>query len=96
MPAPFLYNAGMVNIHNNQYTIRNIPGSVDKALRQKAKAAGKSLNETLIETLKRGAGMTNQPIVFHDLDFLIGSWQEDSEFDKAIAEQHRIDSEKWE
>jgi hypothetical protein len=37
MPAP-LYNICM------QYTIRNVPGSVDTALRQSARQQGKSLN----------------------------------------------------
>lgn len=34
-----------------QYTIRNVPKSVDRALRKKAKADGKSLNEAVIDVL---------------------------------------------
>jgi hypothetical protein len=35
------------------------------------------------------------PVRHHDLDFMIGTWVEDPEFDKAIADQRRIDPEDW-
>jgi plasmid stability protein len=34
-----------------QYTLRNIPSTLDEALRERARAEGKSLNEMAIETL---------------------------------------------
>jgi hypothetical protein len=78
-----------------QYTIRNIPPEVDKALREKAKAEGKSLNQILVDALRQGLGLNGQGAIHHDLDFLIGTWVEDTEFDKAIAEQDQIDPEIW-
>ena len=41
-----------------QYTIRGIPVAVDNALRDRARAAGKSLNEAAIDALAEGAGVT--------------------------------------
>jgi hypothetical protein len=40
-----------------QYTIRGIPSEVDHALRKRARAAGKSLNEAAVEALAEGAGI---------------------------------------
>jgi hypothetical protein len=54
-----------------QYTIRAIPPGLDKALRQKSKATGKSLSDVVIATLEKGAGVNTQS-TFHDLDWFIG------------------------
>jgi hypothetical protein len=40
-----------------QYTIRKVPKAVDKALRAKAKAEGKSINQLAIEALAQRAGV---------------------------------------
>jgi len=32
---------------------------------------------------------------YHDLDDLIGTWEEDPEFDRAIEAQRQIDEELW-
>lgn len=37
-----------------QYTIRNVPDDVDLALRRRARASGKSLNETVLVVLRTG------------------------------------------
>jgi plasmid stability protein len=77
-----------------QYTIRKIPGELDRALRRRARKEGKSLNEVAIEALSRGAeidaGAQN-----HELDFAIASWVEDPEFDKAMEKQRQIDPDLW-
>ncbi len=39
--------------------------------------------------------LDSKPIRHHDLDFLINSWQEDPEFDKAQADHQTIDEEMW-
>lgn len=78
-----------------QYTIRNVPKAVDEALRQRAKVEGKSLNQVVIEAIGRSLGVNGEPVVHHDLDFMMGTWVEDPEFDKAIAEQDQIDPEMW-
>jgi plasmid stability protein len=38
-----------------QYTIRGIPVAVDNALRARARAAGKSLNEAAVDALADGS-----------------------------------------
>ena len=95
MPALIDYNAGMKSKHKIQYTIRGISKQLNEVLRHKAKQEGKSLNRTIIEVIKRGLGFTKEEVHNHDMDDLIDTWVEDSEFDKAIAEMHRIDEELW-
>ncbi len=77
-----------------QYTIRNVPEEVDRALRRRAKASGKSLNETAVEALRRAA-VGHATVRYHDLDHLIGTWVEDPEFDRILAAQRTIDEELW-
>ncbi len=78
-----------------QYTIRGVPQEVDSNLRERAKKEGKSLNELVLDALAVASGRGNGKIVYHDLDHLIGTWEEDPEFDKAIAEQDVVDVELW-
>jgi plasmid stability protein len=78
-----------------QYTIRNIPEHLDAALRSSARASGKSLNEIAIEALERGAGISGAPRRQRDLSDIAGTWQEDPEFDRAIADQDKIDEAMW-
>ncbi len=78
-----------------QYTLREIPLTVDQELRRRAKAEGKSLNTVAIEALVRGSGLGENPIRQRDLSDIIGTWQEDHEFDQAIADQDRIDERLW-
>lgn len=78
-----------------QYTIRNIPDSVDRELRARARRSGKSLNETAIEALERGVGVAGGGQTYDDLDDLIGTWQHDEEFDAAVAEQDTVDTDAW-
>lgn len=78
-----------------QYTIRNLPREIDKILRRKAKEEQMSLNQTVLEILKQGIGPIDKPQEYHDLDFLMGSWEDDPETEKAIHKQRQIDPEKW-
>lgn len=78
-----------------QYTIRNVPHQLDAALRRKAREQCKSLNEVTIEALARGAGMSGEPTRQRDLSDIAGTWREDPEFDRAIAEQDVIDEKLW-
>jgi len=78
-----------------QYTIRGIPLTVDVALRERARAAGKSLNEVAIEALAEGAGVTSVPRQRRNLDDIAGTWIADKAFDEAIADQDQIDEDLW-
>lgn len=66
-----------------QYTIRAVPPSVDKALRQQAQKTGRSLNEVVVDTLAKGIGVDTNAL-FDDLDWLIGQRKLGDSFDKAI------------
>ena len=78
-----------------QYTLRDIPPTVDAELRRRAKAEGRSLNTVAIEALTRGAGLGETPVRQRDLGDIAGTWQEDPDFDQAIAEQDQIDERLW-
>jgi hypothetical protein len=78
-----------------QYTLRDIPPAVDSELRRRAKAERKSLNTIAIEALVRATGLGDAPLRQRDLGDIAGTWQEDREFDRAIADQNRIDERLW-
>ena len=78
-----------------QYTIRAVPDEIDRALRQRARRESKSLNAVVIDALARGLALDAAPARHTDLDHLIGTWQEDPGFDRAVAEFERIDDESW-
>lgn len=78
-----------------QYTIRQIPPALDKALRRKARAERKSLNRLAIEVLSAGLQLNGHSIEHQDLDFAIRSWVENAEFDAAIRAQDQIDPGLW-
>ena len=78
-----------------QYTIRNIPATLDEALRRTARERGKSLNEVAIEALARGAGIAGELSRQRDLSDIAGTWRKDAAFDSALAAQDSIDEEMW-
>lgn len=78
-----------------QYTIRAVPPDIDRALRRRARQEAKSLNAVAIEALARGLELEAQPVQHTDLDDLIGTWQEDPAFDRAVADFERVDEDAW-
>lgn len=80
----------------HQYTIRNVPPRVNRALRAKAAARGVSLNTLLVQVLEAEAGVGATPRVYDDLDDLFGTWVHDKAVDRALAEQRRVDPRDWE
>jgi len=78
---------------SQQYTIRAVPAAIDQALRQRAHRESKSLNTVTLEALAKGLELDAQPVIHHDLDDLIGSWEEDPGFDAAMLEFSRIDED---
>ncbi|MDZ4288980.1 MAG: hypothetical protein U0984_13520 [Prosthecobacter sp.] len=92
MPASVAYIACIMKA---QYTIRAVPPAIDRALRRRAKQEAKSLNAVAVEALARGLELDAKPVEHTDLDALVGSWQEDQGFDRAMADFERIDEEVW-
>ena len=72
-------------------TLRNIPPDIARAIRQRAKRDGTSLNRTVINLLQE------KPTRYRDLDAFAGSWTKEQadEFDRTLAEQRKIDPEMW-
>lgn len=77
-----------------QYTIRNIPKPVDQVIRKRAKASGKSFNQTVVDLLIAEVGVT---VDQQDSSFswLKGSMQLDSSYHDAITEQSQIEEDMW-
>ncbi len=92
MYAIFEYIACIKSI---QYTIRQIPPKVDEVLRSMAKQENQSFNETIVQALVRGSGLTESKAKYHDLDKLAGAWMKDPKFDEAIRAQDQIDPNLW-
>ena len=78
-----------------QYTIRDVPAAVDEALREKARAEGKSLNETAIEALAEGSGVGPTTRKHRDLEDVAGTWRTDKAVEAALAAQDRVDKDVW-
>ncbi len=77
-----------------QLTVRGVPRHVDQALRRKAVAERRSLNDVAVEAL--GASTcSEEEAVYHDIDHLVGTWVEDPAFDEALAAQDQVDEEMW-
>jgi hypothetical protein len=77
-----------------QYTVRNVPASVDRALRRRAAEGKVSLNTVLLRALEAEAGVTHAR-ERRDLDGFFGSWIRDARVDRALAEVRRIESGDW-
>jgi len=78
-------------IPNVRYTLRSIPVALDRVLRQRASASGKSLNEVAIDALAEGAGLVGAFRKRRNLSDIAGTWKVDESFDDAFAAQDRAD-----
>lgn len=78
-----------------QYTLRNVPPHLDRALRTRARQTGQSLNEVVLEALVRETGLSAELIRRRSLADLAGKWVEDPEFDDAIRDQDSVDPQIW-
>jgi hypothetical protein len=78
-----------------QYTIRKISLAIDKAVRQRARAEGKSLNAVAVKALADGLGLQREKVVRRDLGDIVGTWARDAATERALAAQHRIDKALW-
>ena len=80
-----------------QYTVRAIPRSVDRRLRQLAKDSKKSLNQIAVEALARAAGVTEggEPVARREVDHLVDSWEPEPEALAALAAMRAVDPKLW-
>jgi len=78
-----------------QYTIRGISPSLDNALRARARAAGRSLNQATVAALAEAAGVAGAPLKRRDLGDIAGTWKADKALESALAAQDRVDKDLW-
>jgi hypothetical protein len=78
-----------------QYTIRGIPPTVDHALRERARATGKSLNAAAVDALVEGAGMADLPRKRRNLGDIAGTWKAEKAVEAALEAQDQVDADLW-
>ena len=78
-----------------QYTLRGIPPALDEAIRSRASAEGKSLNEVAVEALAEGLGLGPEDVVRRDLSDIAGTWRKEAVVEAALAAQDRVDKALW-
>ncbi len=80
-------------------TIRGFDDQTIKALREKAKQEGMSVNAAIVKLVQEELGLKKKKriVVYNDLDHLAGTWDEKEykEFQKRIKEFERIDETMW-
>lgn len=82
-------------------TIRGLAPEVSEKLKSVASKQDKSINQFVIEMIKRNLGLEKElrySREYNDLDHLFGSWdqKEYQRIQKKIDSERRIDPEIWE
>lgn len=80
---------------NIQYTIRNIPPSVDKVIRKRSQQTGKSFNQTVVDLLSLQTFGTTNPKLNTDFDWLFNQNTLDKSFDETIQNLSQVDDKLW-
>ena len=78
----------------NQYTIRGVSDRVDRALRDRSRREGISLNQLVLEALRSFVGGADAE-EHHDLDDLAATWIDDPEVHAALEEQRLVEEDLW-
>lgn len=78
-----------------QYTLRGIPRALDAAVRERARAEGRSLNDVAVEAMADGLGLGTSGQVKRDLSDVAGTWRKEAAVEAALAAQDRVDPEAW-
>lgn len=80
-------------------TIRGLDDITIKALKEKAKQEGTSINAALVKILRKELGIEKKKhtAVYHDLDHLAGTWDKKdfAEFQKNVEDFEKIDEKMW-
>ena len=76
-------------------TLRNLPTEVERAIREKAKKEGLSLNRTVAKLLAEATGQDGgkkKPVLHYNFDKYAGVWskEEADEFDACLKEMRRV------
>jgi len=80
-------------------TIRGLDDVMVKALKDKAKQEGTSVNTILLKILKEDLGLKKKSriVVYNDLDHLAGTWNKKDfvEFQERVEDFEKIDAKLW-
>lgn len=81
-------------------TVRKLPPTVARTIRERASREGISTNKAVISLLEEATGRKRPrraAPVHRELDALAGAWsrEESAEFERALRGQRAIDSELW-
>jgi plasmid stability protein len=79
-------------------TIRNVDEALARALERERRRRGASLNQTVLELLRRGLGVSSEDEAPNGLRALAGSWSKEDlrAFESATAVFEQVDEELWE
>lgn len=94
-------NACKRGVDMKQITVRGVGNDLHQAIRNEAGKRGVSMNQAVLALLSEGLGLANgsrpQPIEYHDLDHMMGTWsqEEADEFEEHLKHQRTIDEALW-
>jgi hypothetical protein len=92
---------GMTTKRNGAHTyltVRGVDAALSKALTSERKRKGASLNQTVIDLLRRALGLRHESAEFDNgLGRFAGTWTEEQfrEFERNTASFGEIDEELW-
>ena len=81
-------------------SVRGLDPSLAEKLKQTAKKEGKSVNQFVIDSIKKLLGEEKEKrftVIHHDMDHLFGRWSQE-EFDRIqgkLDSERKIDKELW-
>ena len=78
-------------------TVRNVDPDLARALDRERRRTGNSLNQTILDLLKRALGVSRDRTYSNGLKELAGGWTdaEHDEFQEACRDFEEIDEELW-
>jgi hypothetical protein len=78
-------------------TVRNVPDDVARLLARETRETGRSLNQTVIDLLRRALGLGPGAQYDNGLRDLAGGWSENdaAEFENATRPFEDVDEEMW-
>ena len=81
----------------NQLTLRNIPDDLERTIREYSKKNGQSINQTVLDFLRKGIGLPLEGNKQRDLSFISGTWsqKEFDEFEDNVKIFEQIDEDLW-
>lgn len=84
---------------SSNFNLRNIAPDIMSVLKKRAAKKKISINSLILQIIEQGLGIAHSTkrVVYHDLDYLAGTWsnKEKMEFDANIKSFEKIDKELW-